>query len=179
MPKKYHHVAFMPSEKIESKIYLLRNKKVILDRDLAILYGVETRTLNQAVKRNLERFPEDFMFQLTKEETQNWISQIVISNKEKMGLRKMPFAFTDLGISMLSSVLNSKTAILVNIQIMRTFARIKQMLISNELLRQRMEELEKKYREHDDKIKQIFEVIRQALEEAPPPPKRTIGFHAQ
>ena len=179
MPKKYHHVALMPSEKIESKIYLLRNKKVMLDRDLAILYGVETRSLNQAVKRNLERFPEDFMFQLTKEETQNWISQIVISNKERMGLRKMPYAFTDLGISMLSSVLNSKTAILVNIQIMRTFARIKQMLVTNELLRQRMEELEKKYREHDDKIKQIFDVIRQALEEPAPPPKRTIGFHAQ
>ena len=76
MPKKYPHVALMPSEKIESKIYVLRNKKVMLDRDLAILYEVETRTLNQAVKRNLERFPEDFMFQLTKEETQNWISQI-------------------------------------------------------------------------------------------------------
>ena len=90
----------VPYEVIERKIYLVRGKKVMLDRDLAFLYGVETRILNQAVKRNLDRFPEDFMFQLSKEETKNWISQIVISNKERMGLRKRPFAFADLGIAL-------------------------------------------------------------------------------
>ena len=129
--KSLSATSFISHERILGKIYLIRGRKVMFDRDLAELYQVQTGVLNQAVKRNLERFPEDFMFQLTSEETKNWISQIVISNKEKMGLRKMPYVFTDLGIAMLSSVLHSKTAIQVNIQIMRTFSKIRDMLSNN------------------------------------------------
>ncbi len=110
---------------IQSKIYLIRGQQVMLDRDLAQMYGVETRVLNQAVKRNIERFPEDFMFQLTDEELINWKSQIVTSNSIKMGLRKPPYAFTELGVAMLSSVLNSKLAIQINMGIMRTFVAIR------------------------------------------------------
>jgi len=106
---------------IAKKILTLRGKRVMLDRDLAVLYGVETKVLNQSVKRNIERFPEDFMFQLSDEEFINWKSQFVTSNSDKMGLRKKPYAFTQNGIAMLSSILNSKRAIQVNIQIMRTF----------------------------------------------------------
>lgn len=105
-------------EIIRSKIYEIRAQKVMLDRDLAVMYGVETRTLNQAVKRNADRFPEDFMFQLTDEEVEIWKSQIVMSNSVKMGLRRNPFAFTELGVAMLSSVLTSKIAIQVNMGIM-------------------------------------------------------------
>ena len=103
----------LSTEVITSKIYIIRGKKVMLDRDLAFLYCTETRILNQAVKRNIQRFPDDFMFQLSEEETKNWISQIVTSNKEKMGLRKRPLAFTEHGILMLSSVLNSRKAVYV------------------------------------------------------------------
>ena len=112
----------IPIEKIVNKIYIFRGVKVMLDRDLAELYGVETKVLNQAVKRNIERFPLDFMFQLDKEEFQNWRSQFVTSNSDKMGLRYAPFVFTEQGVAMLSSVLNSDTAIQANIQIMRTFS---------------------------------------------------------
>jgi len=126
---------------IENLIYEIRGQKVMIDRDLARIYGVETRTLNQAVKRNIERFPHDFMFQLTVEEfnilksqivisNENWKSQIVISNSEKMGLRKRPYAFTELGVSMLSSVLNSKTAITENIRIMRAFVLVRQLILN-------------------------------------------------
>ena len=106
---------------IQSKIYVIRGQKVMLDRDLTELYGVETRTLNQKVKRNLRRFPSDFMFQMTKEDVEEWKSQIVISNSIKMGLRKPPYAFTQMGVAMLSSVLSSDTAIDTNIYIMRAF----------------------------------------------------------
>lgn len=113
---------------IQNKILDLRGQKVILDRDLAAMYGVETRALNQAVKRNIERFPNDFMFQLDTQEFENWKSQNVISNSDKMGLRKRPYAFTELGVAMLSSVLKSPTAIQVNIAIMRAFVMIRQMV---------------------------------------------------
>ena len=117
-------------ELIQSKIYEIRGQKVMLDRDLAEMYGVETRTLNQAVKRNIDRFPVDFMFQLTDEETKIWKSQIVITNSIKMGVRRNPFAFTELGVAMLSSVLNSKTAIQINMGIMRAFVAVRQMLVN-------------------------------------------------
>lgn len=117
-------------EEIRSKIYIIRDKQVMLDFDLANLYGVETRVLNQAVRRNIERFPEDFMFQLTDEELKNWKSQIVISNSIKMGLRKLPYAFTEQGVAMLSGVLRSPIAIEVNIRIMRTFVAVRQYLAS-------------------------------------------------
>jgi hypothetical protein len=121
MTAKRKPQSVIPVERIASAIYLIRGQKVMLDRDLADLYGVETRTLIQAVKRNIERFPDDFMFQLTKEELENWRSQIVISNPDaKMGLRRQPYAFTESGVAMLSSVLRSKRAVQVNIMIMRT-----------------------------------------------------------
>jgi len=119
----------MELQYVQNKIYLIRGHRVMIDRDLAEMYGVETRTLNQAVKRNFERFPDDFMFQLTELEFQNWKSQIVISNSDNMGLRKKPYVFTELGVSMLSSVLNSKTAIQINMGIMRAFVAIRQSLI--------------------------------------------------
>ena len=150
-----------PDHIVLSKIFIIRDYKVIIDRDLAELYGVETRTLNQAVKRNLQRFPEDFMFQMTSEELENWKSQIVISNKEKMGIRKPPLVFTEQGVAMLSSVLNSERAILVNIQIIRIFTRIRELLIPNREILQKLMDLENKGLEHDKKIKMIFEYLQQ------------------
>ena len=144
-----------------SKIYVIRNHKVMIDRDLAELYGVETRTLNQAVKRNLQRFPEDFMFQMTSDELENWKSQIVISNKEKMGIRKPPLVFTEQGVAMLSSLLNSERAILVNIQIVRIFTRMRELLIPNKDILQKLIDLENKGLDHDKKIKLIFEYLQQ------------------
>lgn len=168
----------VPQQIIESKIYLLRGKKVMLDRDLATLYGVETRTLNQAVRRNINRFPEDFMFQLTTEEMENWKSQIVISNKEKMGLRKRPYAFTENGVAMLSSVLSSERAVEVNIQIMRTFTRLREMILTHKELAHKLAQLERKIGRHDDEIKTIFNAIRQLM--VPPEPKRRkIGFRRE
>ena len=147
----------------------------MLDRDLAALYGVETRMLNQAVLRNIRRFPDDFMFQLTKEEMDNWKSQIVISNKDKMGLRKRPYAFTENGVAMLSSVLNSERAIIVNIQIMRTFTKLREMLATHKELKQKIEEIEKKY---DAQFKIVFDAIRQIM--APPEAKeKKIGFRVR
>lgn len=134
----------IPIERIETRIFTIRNQKVMLDRDLAELYQVETRVLVQAVKRNADRFPADFMFQLSKEELENWKSQIVISNSVKMGLRKMPYAFTELGVSMLSSVLNSKKAIQVNIQIMRAFNYLKKKYLEDEGIRNEIESLDQK-----------------------------------
>ena len=150
----------------------------MLDRDLATLYGVETRTLNQAVRRNINRFPEDFMFQLTTEEMENWKSQIVISNKEKMGLRKRPYAFTENGVAMLSSVLSSERAVEVNIQIMRTFTRLREMILTHKELAHKLAQLERKIGKHDDEIKTIFNAIRQLM--IPPEPKRRkIGFRRE
>jgi len=131
---------------IQSKIYEIRNQKVMLDFDLAQLYEVETRVLNQAVKRNIDRFPDDFMFQLTKQEFDFLISQIVISKTEtRGGTQKMPYAFTEQGVSMLSSVLKSKKAVQVNISIMRVFVAVKQLILGNTELSKKLEELESKY----------------------------------
>ncbi len=159
----------VPIERIERKIYFLRGQKVMLDRDLAELYGVETRVLNQAVRRNKDRFPADFMFPLTRQEIRN-LSQIVISS----GFKHAPnaFVFTEQGVAMLSSVLNSPTAIRVNIEIMRAFVRLRQMLSTNENLERMLNELEKKY---DAQFKAVFDAIRQLM--APPPSSRKkIGF---
>lgn len=139
---------------IQSKIYEIRGQKVMLDFDLAEMYKVETRVLNQAVKRNIERFPDDFMFQLTNGETLNWKSQIVMSNSIKMGMRRNPYAFTELGVAMLSSILNSKTAIQVNMGIMRAFVAIRQ-LIANPPV-DRVGELEKQMKELKDYIEDVF-----------------------
>ncbi|MDP2157864.1 MAG: ORF6N domain-containing protein [Nitrospirota bacterium] len=165
----------IPIEIIERKIFLIRGRRVMLDRDLAELYGVETRVLNQAVKRNLNRFPEDFMFQLTQAEMENWKSQIVISNKDKMGLRKAPYAFTENGVAMLSSVLSSERAVEANIQIMRTFTRLREMLSSTKELAHNLKLLENRIEKHDGEIKAIFGAIRQLM--MPPVLKKgKIGF---
>jgi len=161
MTQKNGKIQVLLEEKIINKIYVIRRRKVMIDRDLAQLYGVETRVLNQAVRRNAKRFPEDFMFQTTAEEFRNWISQIVISNKEKMGLRKPPLVFTEQGVAMLSSVLNSETAITVNIQIIRIFTKMREMLESHKEILNKLDELERKGVEQDDKIMLIFEYIKQ------------------
>lgn len=150
----------IPEETIAEKIYLIRGQKVMIDRDLAVLYGVETRILNQSVRRNINRFPEDFMFQLTIEEMKNWMSQIVISNREKMGLRKPPLAFTEQGVAMLSSVLNSDRAIMVNIKIIRVFTRLRRILESHKEVLFRLEQLQQKDMEHDEKILFIFKILK-------------------
>ena len=129
MIKKSQLVA-IPDEVVMNKIYLIRDKKVMLDRDLAELYGVETKRLKEAVRRNIDRFPEEFMFELTKEEFSNWRSQFATSNADKMGLRVPPFAFTEYGVLMLASVLNSERAIQVNIQIIKIFTKMREMLLA-------------------------------------------------
>jgi hypothetical protein len=158
---------------IANRIYYIRNQKVMLDRDLAELYGVETRVLKQAVRRNIKRFPGDFMFELDKEEFKNWRSQTVISNSgDKMGLRHPPMAFTEQGVAMLSSVLKSERAIQVNIQIMREFNRLRQMLGNHEDLRKKIEAVEAKY---DKQFQVVFVAIKQLLQEDKKP-RRKIGF---
>ena len=159
-------------EIIEQKIYLIRGQKVMLDKDLAVLYNVTTGNLNKAVTRNIDRFPEDFMFRLTKEELDNSIFHFGRSSWG--GTRKNPRAFTEHGILMLSSVLKSRQATQVNIQIMRTFVNLRKMLTSHKALLKKIEDMEKRY---DVQFKTIFEAIRQLM--APPEkPKRSIGFHA-
>ena len=163
--------SLIPVDRIEKAILLIRRQKVMLDADLAALYGVETRVLVQAVKRNLERFPEDFMFQLSREEFAILRSQSVTSS-DWGGRRYPPYAFTEQGVAMLSSVLRSPSAIQVNIEIMRAFIRLRQMLASHAELARKLDALEKKY---DAQFKDVFEAIRQLM--APPEPKRrTIGF---
>lgn len=169
-------------EDVIGKIHHIRGKKVMMDRDLAELYGVETRVLNQAVKRNAKRFPGDFMFQLTAMELEEWKSQNVISNKEKMGLRKLPNVFTEQGVAMLSSVLNSETAIEVNIQIIRIFSRIREALKSNKDVLLKMEKLEKEVllqgqstKKHEEEIQIIFSTLKKLLN-PPGPPRKRIGF---
>ncbi|UCD34255.1 MAG: ORF6N domain-containing protein [Nitrospiraceae bacterium] len=164
--------AIIPREVVESKIRFIRGKKVMLDRDLAILYGVETRTLNQAVKRNLNRFPEDFMFQLNQEEVAELSRSQIVILKRGQNIKYFPYAFTENGVAMLSSVLNSERAITVNIQIMRTFTKIREMLIRHKDLTKRLDKLEKRY---DAQFKIVFDAIRQLM--APPDTKKKkIGF---
>jgi regulator of replication initiation timing len=165
-------------EIIINKIYLVRGHKVMLDRDLAEMYGVETRVLNQAIKRNEKRFPADFMFQMTSEELSDWKSQNVISNKEKMGLRKPPNVFTEQGVAMLSSVLNSETAIEVNIQIIRTFTRIRQMSSEHTELRLEVEKIKKKLDNQDKNMEVVFQYLDELLEkkDQPKPERKSIGY---
>ena len=162
----------IPQEVIENKILLIRSKKVMLDKDLAVLYGVQTRTLNQAVKRNVQRFPEDFMFQLTREEAEKLLRSQFVTLKRGRHYKYLPYAFTENGVAMLSSILNSEGAIEVNIQIMRTFTRLREMLLSHKDLQRKIEEMEKKY---DYQFKVVFDAIKQLLEPSEKPKKR-IGF---
>ena len=162
----------VPVERIEKAIFLIRGEKVMLDRDLASLYEVTTSALKQSVRRNIERFPSDFMFVLDQNEFENWRSQIVISNSDRMGIRYPPMAFTEQGVAMLSSVLRSKRAVAVNVQIMRTFVRLRLLLASNAQLAKKLEELELKY---DHQFKVVFDAIRQLMTPAEPKRKQ-IGF---
>jgi len=143
MSKKEIKEASVPIEKITGKIYLIRGQKVMLDRDLAELYQVETKQLKRAVRRNIDRFPADFMFELTKAELENWRCQFGTSKSEKKGLRYKPLAFTEQGMAMLSSILRSKRAVQVNIQIMRAFTQLRQMLLTHADLKKKIEAMEK------------------------------------
>ena len=172
----------LTEKEIFKRIYTIRGKRVMLDRDLSDLYGVPTKRLNEQVKRNADRFPEDFMFQMTTEELENWRSQFATSNSEIMGLRRGPYVFTDYGILMLSSVLKSQRATEVNIQIMRAFVKIKEMIASSKGMMQKIDKMEdklikqdKSLNEHSKQIKMIFSAIRQLLPDAEKPVKK-IGF---
>ncbi len=167
---------------IETKIFMIRGYKVMLDKELAKLYDVPTKRLNEQVKRNIKRFPADFMFQLTMEEflrmdmnSTSLRSQIATSKRG--GRRYLPYAFTEQGVAMLSSVLNSERAVQVNIAIMRVFVRIREILSAHKELAHKLNELEKRVKKHDKQITGIFEVIRQLMEPPPESPRRQIGFH--
>jgi hypothetical protein len=189
----------IPVEQVARRILYFRGEKVLLDFDLAVLYGVGVKVLNQAVKRNRERFPDDFMFQLTGEETQllrsqllrsgnrqvadngdpgtNW-SQIVTSSQKYRGTKYRPYAFTEEGVAMLSSVLKSKRAVKVNVAIMRAFVKLRQTLGANRQLAQKFSELEERVGKHDDEIAAILEAIRQLMT-PPERQRREIGFHVR
>ena len=203
MPTRSRSLALVPSEVIERRILLLRGRKVMLDRHLAELYAVPTKRLNEAVKRNAARFPKDFMFQLTAEETEALRSQFATSTGEAEDLRSqfatsseeadrqdspafvssgghggrryMPYVFTEQGVAMLSSVLKSDRAIVVNIAIMRTFVRLRQMLAAHRELARRLAAMEQNY---DQRFKVVFDILRQLTEPPPAPPRRPIGFRA-
>jgi hypothetical protein len=162
-------------EQIENKIYNIRGQRVMLDSDLAEIYQVATRVLNQAVKRNLHRFPEDFMFQLTKDETESLTSQFVTSNKQRGGRRYLPYAFTEHGAVMLASVLNSPTAIEASIKVVRAFVKMRSILALHQDLADRIDELEKATDKHDQKFAVVFQLLGE-IKRDPKFLKRKIGF---
>jgi hypothetical protein len=164
----------VPVERIERAILFIRGHKVMLDRDLAELYGVKAIALRQQVSRNQSRFPPDFMFRLSHEDVEALVSQNVIPSKRSLG-GSLPYAFTQEGVAMLSSVLRSGRAVLVNIEIMRTFVHLREMLASNAALARRLDELERKY---DSQFRVVFDAIRELMAPSPPQPRRRIGFHA-
>ena len=164
----------IPLERIQQQIFLLRGQKVMLGQHLAELYGVPVKVLNQAVRRNRERFPDDFMFQIDSVELDNLKSQIVTSSWG--GNRVAPYAFTEQGVAMLSTVLRSTRAVQVNIAIMRAFVRLREMLLTNAELARKLADLERKY---DSQFKAVFDAIRQLMAPPPGPPKPEIGFHVK
>ena len=168
----------VPVEVIERRIYLIRGQKVMLDSDLAALYLVETKALNRAVRRNIERFPEDFMFQLTTEEAESLRCQFGTSNVGRGGRRYLPYVFTEHGVAMLSSVLNSKRAIEVNIAIMRAFVKLREMMESNEELNRKFATVIRKLAEHDKYFAVVFNEL-EKLKAQPVPPRRQIGFKTE
>jgi phage regulator Rha-like protein len=168
-------VSVIPMERIERAIILVRGEKVMLDSDLAEIYGVETKALNQAVKRNASRFPVDFMFQLTAKEAESLRSQIVTSNEGRGGRRYLPYAFSEHGALMLANVLNSERAAQTSVQVVRAFVRLRQLLASNTELARKLDAMEKKY---DAQFKVVFDAIRQLMS-PPAKPRREIGFHVK
>lgn len=169
--KKLEPSSLAPQERIEGRILVLRGKKVMLDRDLAELYQVRTTALRQQVKRNRDRFPEDFVFQLTLEEAEFLVSQNVIPFMKSLG-GSLPYVFTEQGVAMLSSVLKSKRAAQVNIQVMRAFVRMRELLSEHADLKKKIEGMEKKY---DSQFRVVFDAIRRLLE-PPRKPRKRIGF---
>jgi hypothetical protein len=163
-------------QQIEHAILLIRGEKVLLDSDLARLYGVTTKVLVQAVKRNVKRFPADFAFRLTPQEFKTLRSQIVTSKAGRGGRRYLPLAFTEQGVAMLSSVLRSERAVQVNIEIMRTFVRLRQILAVNTDLAKRLDDLERRVGNHDEQFVSVIRAIRQLMEPPPGPARRRIGF---
>lgn len=178
LPRKKPSVAVTPTI-IESRIHVIRGTRVMLDSDLAELYGVPTKRINEQVERNLDRFPADFAYQLTQQEFEILKSQIATSSSEHGGRRKLPRVFTEHGVAMLSSVLNSPTAVKVNIEIIRSFVRLRKLLATPGELLTIVRQLAETVDLHDAKLDEIAKVLRQML--APPPddsPKRKLGFHA-
>ena len=171
--------SLIPHEIIEQKILLIRGHRVILDRDLAKLYGVDTKRLNEQAKRNIQRFPEDFMFQLTKEESEFLRSQFATLKVGRGQHRKyLPYVFTEHGAIMAASVLNSKRAVEMSIRVVRTFIKLRQLLTTHKELAYKLSELERKIEKHDTEIQAIFEAIRQLMAPVTQKPKRHIGFHS-
>ncbi|MBI4578869.1 MAG: ORF6N domain-containing protein [Planctomycetes bacterium] len=176
--------SIIPAERIDRSIVLIRGQKVMLDADLARLYGVETKALVRATKRNIDRFPSDFMFQLTTAEFTDLRSQIGTSKNLKSqsgtssrgGRRYRPYAFTEQGVAMLSSVLKSQRAVRVNVEIMRAFVRLRQVLATNAALARRLDELEAKVGRHDEQFTAVIRAIRDLMEPPPDPPRKRIGF---
>ncbi len=158
---------------IQSKIYTIRGKQVMLDRDVATLYKVETRRLNEQVRRNFERFPDDFMFQLTKEELEKWKSQFATSNKEIMGLRKSPYVFTEQGLYMLSTVLKSAVAVEVSVAIIRTFTKLREFTLHYNTLGKKIIDLE---RNNNKQFKEIFKILDALVEESKKTDEKVMGF---
>ena len=167
----------LSEELISNKIYFMRNQKVMLDRDLALLYGIYTKRLKEQVRRNISRFPEDFMFELTKEEFSNWRSQFATSNSDKMSLRYLPMVFTEHGVLMLSSVLNSDKAIQTNIQIMRIFTKVRQMLLDTTEIKIDILQIQKKLENHDKNIELVFSYLDELTDKKESDTKRVkIGY---
>lgn len=175
MPKSNLPIVMVSEENILEKIYLIRGQKVMLDKDLAEMYGVEVKRLNEAVKRNATRFPEDFMFQLAQNEWRNLKSQFATSSWG--GTRKLPYAFTEQGVAMLSSVLNSEIAIQVNIQIIRLFTKMKQLILDNKDLWMKIEKIEQHLIKNDEEIKTVFAYLKKLLIQENKP-RNPIGFRA-
>jgi len=165
----------LAEEAIISKIYLIRCQKVMIDRDLAELYAVETKRLKEAVRRNITRFPSDFLFEMNKEEFEDWRTQNATSKEDKQGLRYAPFCFTEPGVTMLSCVLNSERAIAVNIQVIRVFAKMREMLLTHKDILLKLEQIERKMAGHDEDIQLIFKYLKQLLN-PPQEPRPRIGF---
>jgi len=163
----------IPQEVIQNQIFLLRGQKIMLDKDLAVLYGVKPIRLREQVKRNIRRFPADFMFQLTEREVEAMVSHFAIPSRKHLG-GHLPYAFTEHGILMLSSVLNSERAVEANIQIMRTFTKLRRLMLEHSDLRRKIEEMERKY---DHQFKIVFQAIKELLESPPAKSKPPIGFH--
>lgn len=167
----------LADEVVMTKIFNIRDQKVMIDRDLAELYGVETKRLKEAVRRNISRFPEDFMFEMTKDELSNWRTQIASSNSGKQGLRYAPFCFTEQGVTMLSCVLNSERAIKINIQIVRIFTKIRKALTYNLSVKLEIEEIKKKLKNQDKNIELVFSYLDELLEKQEnPEPRKQIGY---